>query len=151
MSVRPFSCSLAHLCPTLWPNGLQHARLLCPPLSPGVCSYSCPLSQWCQLISIHALLGLSPLSKFTTSFTCLGKLISEYCLTRLPASIFPSKLIKGYFAVYKELAPNLPLAPHKKSMKWRLCSSHDNFSGTFPVSQLQTLYQENLMGSSLKD
>ena len=34
---------------SLWPHGLQHARLLCPPLSPGVCSDSCPLSQWCYL------------------------------------------------------------------------------------------------------
>ena len=28
-------------------HGLQHARLLCPSLSPGVCSDSCPLSWWC--------------------------------------------------------------------------------------------------------
>ena len=28
--------------------GLQHARLLCPSLSPRVCSNSCPLSQWCH-------------------------------------------------------------------------------------------------------
>ena len=28
-------------------HGLQHARLPCPLLSTGVCSYSCPLSQWC--------------------------------------------------------------------------------------------------------
>ena len=32
---------------SLQPHGLQHARLLCPPLSPGVCSNSCPLSRWC--------------------------------------------------------------------------------------------------------
>ena len=32
---------------TLWPHGLQHARLLWPPLSPGVCLNICPLSQWC--------------------------------------------------------------------------------------------------------
>ena len=32
---------------SLWPHGLQHARLLCPSLSPGVCSNSCPLSRWC--------------------------------------------------------------------------------------------------------
>ena len=32
------------------PQGLQHARLLCPLLSPRVCSNSCPLSQWCYLI-----------------------------------------------------------------------------------------------------
>ena len=31
------------------PHGLQHARLLSPPLSPGVCSNSCPLSWWCYL------------------------------------------------------------------------------------------------------
>ena len=29
-----------------WPHALQHARLPCPPLSPRVCSNSCPLSQW---------------------------------------------------------------------------------------------------------
>ena len=28
---------------------LHHARLLCPSLSPGVRSHSCPLSQWCSL------------------------------------------------------------------------------------------------------
>ena len=27
---------------------LQHTRLPCPSLSPGVCSDSCPLSQWCH-------------------------------------------------------------------------------------------------------
>ena len=30
---------------SLQPHGLQHTRLLCPLLSPGVCSNSCPLSQ----------------------------------------------------------------------------------------------------------
>ena len=30
-------------------HGLQHARLPCPSLSSGVCSNSCPLSQWCSL------------------------------------------------------------------------------------------------------
>ena len=28
--------------------GLQHARLLCPPPSPGACSNSCPSIQWCH-------------------------------------------------------------------------------------------------------
>ena len=31
---------------SLWPRELQHTRLSCPSLSPGVCSNSCPLSQW---------------------------------------------------------------------------------------------------------
>ena len=33
---------------SLQPYGLQHARLPCPSLSPGVCSNSCPLSWWCH-------------------------------------------------------------------------------------------------------
>ena len=32
---------------SLWPHGLQHARIPCPSLSPGVCSNSNPLSWWC--------------------------------------------------------------------------------------------------------
>ena len=38
------SCSVAKECLTLWPHGLQHARLPCLSLSPGVCSNSCPLN-----------------------------------------------------------------------------------------------------------
>ena len=34
---------------SLRPHGLQHASLLCPPLSPRVYSNSCPLSRWCYL------------------------------------------------------------------------------------------------------
>ena len=34
---------------SLWLHGLWYARLLCPSLSPRVCSNSCPLSQWCYL------------------------------------------------------------------------------------------------------
>ena len=34
---------------SLWPHSLQHARLSCPWLSPGVCSDSCPLSSWCYM------------------------------------------------------------------------------------------------------
>ena len=33
---------------SLWPHGLQHARLPCLSPSLGVCSNSCPLSQWCH-------------------------------------------------------------------------------------------------------
>ena len=41
-----YSCSV--MSDFLWPHGLQHARLPCPSLSPGVCTNSCPLSQWCH-------------------------------------------------------------------------------------------------------
>ena len=33
---------------TLWPHGLQLARLYSPSLSPRVCSNSCTLTQWCH-------------------------------------------------------------------------------------------------------
>ena len=33
---------------SLWPHELKHARLPSPSLSPGVCSNSCPLNQWCH-------------------------------------------------------------------------------------------------------
>ena len=37
---------------------MQHARLLCPPLSPGICSKSCPLSWWFYPSSVAPLLLL---------------------------------------------------------------------------------------------
>ena len=39
---------------SLWPHGLQHARLPCPP---RVCSNSCPSSRW-----YHPTISLSPVS-----------------------------------------------------------------------------------------
>ena len=43
---------------SFWPLELQPARLLCSPLSPGVCSNSCPLSQWCHPTNSHLKLKL---------------------------------------------------------------------------------------------
>ena len=40
--------SVTQSCLTLWPHGLQHARLPCAPPPPRVYSNSCPLSQWCH-------------------------------------------------------------------------------------------------------
>ena len=51
-----FSCSVVSN--SLRPRGLQHARPPCP-LSPGICSDSCPFSQGCHpTSSSSALLGL---------------------------------------------------------------------------------------------
>ena len=48
---------------------LQHARLPCPSLSPGVCSNSCPLSWWC-----HPTISSSvvPFSSCRQSFPASG-------------------------------------------------------------------------------
>ena len=56
-------------------HGLQHARLLCPSLSPRVCSNSCPLSQWC-----HPTISSSvvPFSSCLQSFPASGKWVSSF-------------------------------------------------------------------------
>ena len=41
-------CSVSKSGPTLQSQGVQHTRLPCPSPSPGICSNSCPLSQWCR-------------------------------------------------------------------------------------------------------
>ena len=52
-----------------WPHELQHARPLCPPVSPGVFSNSCPLSRWC-----HPTISSSvtPFSSCSQSFPTSG-------------------------------------------------------------------------------
>ena len=53
-------------CPTLWPHGLQHARLPCPSPTPG--AYSNSLSRWCHpTISSSAVPFSSCLPSFPTS------------------------------------------------------------------------------------
>ena len=54
---------------SLRPRGLQHARLPCPSLSPGVCSNSCQLSRWC-----HPTISSSvvPFSSCPQSFPASG-------------------------------------------------------------------------------
>ena len=61
-------CSVAKSCSTLWPHGLQHARLSCLSLSPGICADSCPLSWLCS----------RTISSFAAPFS--------FCLQYFPAS-----------------------------------------------------------------
>ena len=57
-------CSVTKLCLTLQPHGLQHATLPSPSLSPGVCSDSCPLTQWCYLTISYSASFSPPLNLF---------------------------------------------------------------------------------------
>ena len=54
---------------SLWPHGLQHARLCCPSPSPWVCSNSCPLSQWCHPTISSSVI---PFSSCPQSFPASG-------------------------------------------------------------------------------
>ena len=44
---------------SLWPHGLQHARLPCPSPTHGVYSISCPLSWWCHPTISSSVIPLS--------------------------------------------------------------------------------------------
>ena len=53
---------------SLWPHGLQHARLPCPSPTPGACSNSRLLSRWCHsAISSPVVLFSSCLQSFPAS------------------------------------------------------------------------------------
>ena len=60
---------------SLWPHGLQHARLHCTSLSPRVCSNSCPLSQWCHPTISSSVL---PFSSCLQSFPASGSFLMSW-------------------------------------------------------------------------
>ena len=57
---------------SLPPHELQHARLPCPSPSPGACSNSCSLSQWCHptISSSEIPFSFCPQSEEPTSNQC---------------------------------------------------------------------------------
>ena len=52
---------------SLWPQELQHIRLPCPSLFPGVCSNSCPSSQRCHPTISSSVIPFSCLQSFPAS------------------------------------------------------------------------------------
>ena len=87
------SCSVVSN--SLWPHGLQHARLPCPSLTPSVYSNSCTPSRWChQTISSSVVLFSSHLQSFPASrsfpmsqfFASGGQSIGSYSFSISPAS-----------------------------------------------------------------
>ena len=50
---------------SLWPHGLQHARLPCPSPTPRAYSNSCPLSWWCHPTTLFSVI---PFSSYLQSF-----------------------------------------------------------------------------------
>ena len=58
---------------SLWTHGLQHARLPCPSVSLGVCSNSCPVSQWCHPTISSSAVPFSFYPQFFTASECFPK------------------------------------------------------------------------------
>ena len=75
------------------PHGVQHTRLPCPSLSPGVCSNSCPSCRWYHSLS-HPLSSPSPPALNLSQHQCL--LASGSQSIEASASVLPMN-IQGWF------------------------------------------------------
>ena len=69
---------------SLQPRRLQHARLRCPSLSPGVCSNSCPLSQWWHPTMLSSVV---PFTSCLQSFPASGSFPMSQLFTSSGQSI----------------------------------------------------------------
>ena len=86
------------------PHGLQYARLPCPSPTPGACSNSCSLSQWCHLTIPSSIL---PFSSCPQSFPASGsfqmsQLFASCCQSiggSASASVLP-KNIQDWFPLW---------------------------------------------------
>ena len=134
-----FSRSVVSNC--LQPHGLQHTRLPLTSLSPGVCSNSCPMSQWCHPIISSSVAyfssclqsfpasGSSPMSRlFASGDQSIGASAS--------AAVLPMN-IQDWFAF--ELTG------------WSLCSPRDSqeSSLTSQIQKYQFFSTQLLYGSNL--
>ena len=99
------SCCCSVIYDSSWPHGLQHNRLPCPSLCPGVCTNSCPLSQWCHPTISSSVI---PFSSCTQSFLGIRVFSNEsvFCI-RWPKywsfSISPSSEYLGLISFRVEL------------------------------------------------
>ena len=122
----------------LQPHGLQHARLPGPSPTPGVCSNSCPSSQWCYLIisfSESISLYLWVFSRYCCSFT-------KSCLTLQDAvdwSMLGSSVLH-YLAEFVRFmsVESVILSDLTLCCFFSFCLQSFLTSGSFPVSKLFT-------------
>ena len=85
---------------SLWPHGLQHARLPWPSSTPGACSNSCPSSWWCHPTISSSLVPFSSHLQFSTSgsfpmsqfFTSGGQSIG----VSASASVLPMNIVDWF-------------------------------------------------------
>ena len=67
---------------SLWPHGLQHAKLPCPSPTPRAHSDSCPLSQWCHPTISSSVI---PFSSCLQPFPASGSFpVSQFFTIRWP-------------------------------------------------------------------
>ena len=130
---------------SLWPHGLQHARLPCPSPTPRACSNSCPLSQW-----YHSTISSSvvPFSSYLQSFPPSGSFSVSLFFAgggqrigvSASASVFPINIqdwfplgwidwsslqIKGLSSLLQHHSSKAPILQHSAFFGPALTSIHD--------------------------
>ena len=120
---------------SLLPHRLQHVRLSCPSLSPGVCSNVCPLSQWCHptisssVASFSSCLqsfpasGSFPMSQiFASGGQSIGASASASVLPMNTQSWFPLGLIGFISLISKGTLKSFSPAPQLESIIYLVLS-----------------------------
>ena len=92
--------SLSVVSVSLWPHGLQHARLPCPSLSLRVCSNSCPLSWWCHSSISHPLLPPSPPALNLPSIRVFSTVSSSHQVAKVLELQLQHQSFQWVFRVY---------------------------------------------------
>ena len=94
-----FSCPVVSN--SLWPHGLQHARLPCPLSSPGGCPSSCPLHWWCHPAnsSSDALFSFCPPSFPASETFPMSRLHQMIKILELQLQHSPSSEYSGFISL----------------------------------------------------
>ena len=95
-------CSVTKSCPTLWDPMDWSVPGNCPSLSPGVCSNSCPLSQWC-----HPTISspVAPFSSCPQSFSASR----SFPMSQLFATPWTTAR-QGFLSITNSRSPHKPMS-----------------------------------------
>ena len=91
---------------SLWPHGLQHARLPCASPIPEVCSNSCPSSQWCHLTISSFVI---PFPSHPGSFLASGSFPMTHQIANL--------MVSNCWSHSHQMAKELELQPQYQSFQ----------------------------------
>ena len=114
---------------SLWPHGLQHARLPYPSPTPGACSNSCPSSWWCHPTVSSSVV---PFSSFLQSFPASGAFRSTY---------IPWTARRSNQSILKEISPEYSLEGLMLKLKLQyfghLMRRTDSFEKTLMLEKIE--------------
>ena len=135
--------SVTQSCPTLWPQGLQHARLPCLSSTPRVCSDSCPSCQRCHPTISSSVTHFSYLQYFPSSgsfpisqfFTSGGQSIGASA----SASILPMN-IQDWFPLGRTGWICLQSKGFSRVFSNTMVQKHQFFGSAFFIVQLSHPY-----------